>query len=244
MGLVLRLLLLLVLALGSLSTSTRATAAPYGLPPLPYALDEAQLAAGRERVPDPHLEARPRRAGQRDVDRRARRVPVGVGQRLMDHLIDHAPGRRRKRGPVPLGEPVAHGHDRARVPALPDQPRQPLQAGRRIPALVLPEGMHDGAQLGEPGARRRPDLLRGLDHVRKHQLHPLCDLFRAREIHGAEEQVADQGLKVRRARQQIAHLGAGLAVIQRSHQLKRLLHAFQVGGELGLELFVEHGGVL
>lgn len=29
----------LVLALGSLSTSTRATAAPYGLPPLPYALD-------------------------------------------------------------------------------------------------------------------------------------------------------------------------------------------------------------
>ena len=28
-----------MLALGSLSTSTRATAAPYGLPPLPYALD-------------------------------------------------------------------------------------------------------------------------------------------------------------------------------------------------------------
>jgi hypothetical protein len=44
--------------------------------------------------------------------------------------------------------------------------------------------------------------------------------------------------------QQIVHLGTGLAVIQRSHQLKRLLHAFQVGGELGFELIVKHGGFL
>ncbi|MNV13018.1 hypothetical protein D3C71_1036450 [compost metagenome] len=53
--------------------------------------------------------------------------------------------------------------------------------------------------------------------------------------------VAAQGLD---GCQQVQHLAGSFAVVQGSHQLKRLLHALQVGGELGLELFVEHGGVL
>ena len=42
--------------------------------------------------------------------------------------------------------------------------------------------------------------------------------------------------------EQLAHVAGGFAVVQRSHQFKRLLHAFQVGRELRFELVVEHGG--
>ena len=53
--------------------------------------------------------------------------------------------------------------------------------------------------------------------------------------------VAAQGLD---GFEQLAHVAGGFAVIQRSHQFKRLLHAFQVGRELRFELVVEHGGFL
>ncbi len=51
--------------------------------------------------------------------------------------------------------------------------------------------------------------------------------------------VAAQGLD---GFQQVAHLHGGLAAVQRCHDLERLRHALQIGGKLGFELVVEHGG--
>src|SRR6218665_1376896 len=44
--------------------------------------------------------------------------------------------------------------------------------------------------------------------------------------------------------QQFPHLARGLAVVQAGLQFQRLRHALQIGGQLGLECFVEHGTLL
>ena len=41
--------------------------------------------------------------------------------------------------------------------------------------------------------------------------------------------------------EQLAHLRRSLALVQGGHQLERLGHALQVGGQLGFELCIEHG---